>query len=69
MTDHSTQRITPASFKAEVGRRGWTYRSLAKRWGVTENYISKLARDPERSAHWDDAVRGLPTIIVMPKGK
>jgi hypothetical protein len=69
MTDHSTQRISPAEFKKEVARRGWTYRALAERWEVSENYISKLARNPERSPHWDDAVRGLPAIIVKPTGK
>jgi plasmid maintenance system antidote protein VapI len=67
MTDRSKQRITPEEFKSEVLRRGWTYRALAERWEVTENYVSKLARNPERSLHWDDAVRGLPTVLVIRK--
>lgn len=57
------QPLSPDEFKFEVNRRGWTYRALAERWGVTENYVSKLARNPERARHWDDAVRGLPTVI------
>jgi hypothetical protein len=57
------QPLRPDEFKFEVNRRGWTYRALAERWGVTENYVSKLARNPERARHWDDAVRGLPTVI------
>lgn len=57
------QRLSPDEFKAEVGRRGWTYRALGDRWGVSENWISKLARNIERPLHWDDAVRGLPMLV------
>jgi hypothetical protein len=57
------QRLTPAEFKAEVGRKGWTYRALAQRWGVTESWMSKLAHKEDRPMHWDDAVRGLPMVI------
>jgi len=65
MSDRTKQLLTPEEFKSEVSRRGWTYRALAERWGVTENYVSKLARNPERALHWDDAVRGLPTVVVI----
>jgi hypothetical protein len=54
--------MAPADFKQEVRRRGWTYRALAPRWGITENWLSKLGNDPSRSKHWDDAVMGLPYI-------
>lgn len=60
-------KLTPEEFKAEIGRRGWTYRALAERWEVSENWVSKTARNPERAMHWDDAVRGLPTVIVRSK--
>ncbi len=67
MSDRTKQPLTPEEFKSEVSRRGWTYRALAERWGVTENYVSKLARNPKRALHWDDAVRGLPTVVVIRK--
>jgi len=67
MSDRTKQPLTPEEFKSEVSRRGWTYRALAERWGVTENYVSKLARNPDRALHWDDAVRGLPTVVVIRK--
>lgn len=62
--------MSPQEFKAEIQRKGWTYRALATRWGVRESYISRLSRNSERSGHWDDAVRGLPMILVVePKSK
>ncbi|AXK38531.1 XRE family transcriptional regulator [Crenobacter cavernae] len=54
------KRLTPDEFKAEFKRRGWTGRALAARWGKSETWISKIASNPERDQHWDDAVRGLP---------
>jgi lambda repressor-like predicted transcriptional regulator len=63
MTNNAKQNLTPDEFKAEIGRRGWTYRAVADRWGVSENWVSKLARNPDRALHWDDAVRGLPIVI------
>jgi lambda repressor-like predicted transcriptional regulator len=66
-SDRTKQRLTPDEFKAEVHRRGWTYRALAERWDVSENYVSKLARNADRSLHWDDAIRGLPTILIRKK--
>ena len=56
--------LTPDEFKAEVNRKGWTYRALAERWEVSENYISKIARKENRSLKWDDAVRGLPQLMT-----
>lgn len=53
-------RMTHEEFRNEVLRRGWTYRALAARWEVTENWVSKIARNTARPQHWDDAVRGLP---------
>ncbi|MFN9474197.1 hypothetical protein [Acidovorax sp.] len=58
--------MSALEFKNEVMRKGWTYRALAKRWNVGEGYISYLSRNPERPLHWDDAVRGLPTILRLP---
>lgn len=55
-------RLPPDEFKAEFKRRGWTGRALAKRWGKSETWVSKIASDPDRGPHWDDAVRGLPFV-------
>ncbi|MNE89596.1 hypothetical protein D3C80_1870180 [compost metagenome] len=54
------ERLSPDEFKAVFKQRGWTGKALAARWGVSEAWISKIVNDPERTAHWDDAVRGLP---------
>ena len=52
--------MSPNEFRAEVTRRGWTYVELGERWAITPNWLTKLAANVERPAHWDDAVRGLP---------
>lgn len=57
-----TKHMSPEEFKAEVHRRGWTYRALGERWDLSENWISKIARKEDRPMHWDDAVRGLPIL-------
>lgn len=54
------QRLTPEEFKAEYRRRGWSGKALAARWGKHPVSLSKIVNDPERPAHWDDAVKGLP---------
>jgi hypothetical protein len=54
------KRLTPDEFKAEFKRRGWTGRALAIRWSKSETWISKIASNPDRDTHWDDAVMGLP---------
>jgi len=59
-------RITPEDFRVMVLLRGWSYRALADRWGHSENWISKIARNPKRLPHYDDAVRGLPQRHVDP---
>lgn len=58
----SDMRMTSEQFKAEFKQRGWTGRTLAVRWEVSEAWISKIAKNSERAAHWDDAVRGLPHL-------
>lgn len=66
-SEHAKQRLSREEFKMEVSRKGWTYRALAERWGVSENWVSKLASDPARKLHWDDAVRGLPLVMKLRK--
>lgn len=56
----TTERLTPDEFKAVFKQRGWSGKTLAVRWEVSEAWVSKIAQNPKRAAHWDDAVRGLP---------
>ncbi|MFM0265530.1 hypothetical protein [Paraburkholderia sediminicola] len=53
-------RLTPEQFKALVRVKGWQYKELATRWGISPVWVSNVARDPARAAHYDDAVMGLP---------
>lgn len=55
-----THRLNPAQFKALVRLKGWTYEGLSKRWGVSRVWVSKIASNPDRPAHYVDAVFGLP---------
>ncbi|WP_410480360.1 hypothetical protein [Pseudomonas sp. DCA-1] len=59
--------LTPAEFKAEYKARGWNGRQLAIRWDKTAVWISKVVNDLDRDPHWDDAVRGLPNIVIPKK--
>lgn len=54
--------MLPNEFKAEMRRKGWSGRALAVRWGKSDAWISKIASNPSRDIHWDDALRGLPMI-------
>jgi hypothetical protein len=47
------------AFKAAIYERGWSLTALAERWGMTRDGLLKIARDENRSLHFDDAVRGL----------
>lgn len=59
-THFSATRLTPEQFRAVVVARGWTYKELAHRWGVSSVWVSNLARNPDRPSHYDDAILGLP---------
>jgi hypothetical protein len=61
--------LTPDEFKGAYKARGWNGRKLAIRWKKTAVWISKIASDPDRDLHWDDAVRGLPVIVIPKKSK
>jgi hypothetical protein len=53
---------TAAAFKAAIYQKGWSIVGLAKHWGMTREWLLKLAADTERPRYFDDAVRGLPRI-------
>lgn len=52
--------LTQSQFKALVRLKGWTYEGLAKRWGVSRVWVSKIAANEGRPSHYVDAVFGLP---------
>ncbi|MDN0082391.1 hypothetical protein QU487_06440 [Crenobacter sp. SG2305] len=58
------RKLTRSEAKAELARKGWSNRALAKWWECTEEYSSKVVNDENRKRHFDDALRGLP---VCPK--
>ncbi|WP_454727671.1 MULTISPECIES: hypothetical protein [Cupriavidus] len=59
------ERFTPEQFKALVRWKGWSYRELAARWGISAVWVSNVARNRARPAHYDDALRGLPHKRTM----
>jgi hypothetical protein len=60
------KRLTPEEVRSIVVLRGWTYRALAERWQHSEGWISKIANNPDRLPHYDDAFRGLPQRPIDP---
>ncbi len=54
--------MAPDEVKALYRSKGWTGRLLAARWGKSVTWVSKVVNDLERDLHWDDAVRGLPSL-------
>lgn len=60
-------KLTVAEAKAELAKKGWTNRAVAEWWGCREEYVSKIVNDPERKRHFDDAIRGLPSIAGRKK--
>ncbi|MNR55564.1 hypothetical protein D3C85_1759640 [compost metagenome] len=68
-SDEAMNRLSPAQFRAEYENRGWIGLTLAERWGKHPVSLSKIVNDPERAAHWDDAVRGLPKYTAKKASK
>ncbi|HEY8608120.1 MAG TPA: hypothetical protein VIM12_13480 [Noviherbaspirillum sp.] len=58
----SRQRLTPTQFKALAKYKGWKFKMLAERWGVTPEWVSQVSRDPMRDLRYDDALLGLPNL-------
>ncbi len=57
--------LEPEQFKAVIIGKGWKYREVAERWGITPVWLSNIARNPERPKHYDDAVLGLPVKLNL----
>lgn len=58
-------RLTPEQFKALAKWKGWTFREISERWGITTVWMSKLCSNPDRAPHYDDALIGLPNKRTM----
>ena len=54
--------LSAVAWKAVAYAKGWSLRELADYWGLTPEYVRKIASNPKRAAHWDDAVRGLSSL-------
>ncbi len=55
-------RLTPEQFKALAKYKGWKFKMLAERWGLTPEWVSNISRDPNRDLRFDDALHGLPNL-------
>lgn len=55
-------RLTAEQFKALAKYKGWKFKMLAERWGVTPEWVSQVSRDPKRDLRYDDALIGLPNL-------
>jgi len=55
-------RLSREEFRALARVKGWQFKMLAERWGVTPEWISNISRDPERDLRYDDALYGLPDL-------
>lgn len=58
-------RLTPEQFKALAKWKGWTFREISERWGITTVWMSKITSNPDRAPHYDDALVGLPNKRTM----
>ena len=56
--------MTPEAFKAEMAVRGWDALMLSQRWGMTKRRVQQIAADADRPRYYDDALRGLPTLLA-----
>lgn len=57
-----SERPSSSEFRAEVRRKGWTFKQIAKRWTVSETYLNRICRSEQRPPKWEDAVRALPYL-------
>lgn len=55
-------RLSSDRIKNIIKRKGWTMRMLAERWSKSEKWISNIVNDENRGKHWEDAIRGLPSL-------
>lgn len=55
--------MAPDVFKSEINRRGWHFKSLAIRWGMSERRVRQIIADADRPRYYDDAVIALPVIV------
>lgn len=58
----TSERPSPSEFRAEVHRRGWSFREIAERWSVSETYLNRVCRSEQRPPKWEDAIHALPYL-------
>src|SRR3990167_8730159 len=58
----TSDRPSPSEFRAEVHRRGWSFREIAERWSVSETYLNRVCRSEQRPPKCEDAIHALPYI-------
>jgi hypothetical protein len=56
----SRPKLSPEQFRALANARGYTFAQLALLWDLSAGRISQVAADPNRPAHFDYALWGLP---------
>lgn len=59
--------MPPDAFKAEMAARGWDALMLSQRWGMSKRRVQQIASDADRPRYYDDALRGLPTLLLLAK--
>jgi transcriptional regulator with XRE-family HTH domain len=62
------KRLTPDEFKAVAKRKGWKFKELAERWGISPVWLSNIVNNPQRAIHWDDAIKGVENRLPTPPG-
>ena len=59
-------RLSPEQFVAVMREKGWNNQTLAQYWGgKSPVYISRLAHNPNRPTHYDDAIMALPAYSYV----
>ncbi|WP_326430386.1 hypothetical protein VQ574_20845 (plasmid) [Stutzerimonas frequens] len=57
--------MSPEAFRAVRVEKGWTPQLLSQRWGMTKRRVQQIEADADRPRYYDDALRGLPTLIPV----
>jgi len=58
--DMAYAKMTPEQFKGLIASKGWTQEEVAALFGKSRIWLNTISADPDRSAHYDFAVMGLP---------
>lgn len=56
--------MKPDEMKRLLQSKGWKIGELAVRWKISRVRVSQIVNDEQRPLYYDDAIRGLPSLIV-----